>query len=586
MEFFRDRPLKVQAALLLLLLAVIIIIESFFIRWRISSLEELHHQQDFARKAQLMSQQIMLKTNLFLQGRSNIAAQILADVEQHDHMIKILSEGGRIDGTSIFIDKLDRLPAISLQEVSEHWATFKQNVQHATLGSGNQEKRKALDASWISISSWYSKLISDIDKGAQQLRSSINMWITLTIILNIGLLVLLYFLFNKNVIEPLKLVETNTANHAHTTGLPDNEIADVATRVSEVTEQLKDASQFIQEIGKGNLNIDYKELDTQYVSGKHKLADSLIEMQNKLREMNAEEQRRQWANDGLAKFVDILRTGGEDIRQIGDKIIATLVSYTRSNQGALYLLNDDDATNKYLELISLFAFDTRKFETQKIKLGEGILGQTFLEKETTHLTDVPYEYIRITSGLGGANPKSLLMVPLKIDQTVYGVVELASFSEYKEHEIKFVERLSETIASTFGSVKSAQRNRILLDESNSVTEMMRAQEEEMRQNMEELQATQEEMARKERDYISKIDQLEKRLKQGNVPSEELDLLKKEAARLQGELDRCMKESAEERKKLAAKGDDWAIAEEVERALKINLEALKITREEMGQSPDS
>ncbi len=586
MKFFRDRPLKVQAALLLLLLAVIIIIESFFIRWRISSLEELHYQQDFARKAQLMSQQIMLKTNLFLQGRSNTAAQILADVEQHDHMIKILSEGGRIDGTSIFIDKLDRLPAISLQEVSEHWLTFKQNVQRATLGSDNQEKRKTLDASWISISSWYSKLITDIDKGAQQLRSSINTWIAFIIIINIGLLILLYFLFNKHVIEPLKLVETNTANHMHTTGLLNNEIADVATRVSEVTEQLKDASQFIQEIGKGNLNIDYKELDPGYVPGKQKLADSLIEMQNKLSEMNAEEQRRQWANDGLAKFVDILRTGGEDIRQIGDKIIATLVSYTRSNQGALYLLNDDDATNKYLELISLFAFDTRKFETQKIKPGEGILGQTFLEKETTHLMDMPDEYIRITSGLGGANPKSLLMVPLKIDQTVYGVVELASFNEYKEHEIKFVERLSETIASTFSSVKSAQRNRVLLDESNTVTEMMRAQEEEMRQNMEELQATQEEMGRKERDYISKIDQLEKRLKQGGAPSEELDQLKKEVVRLQGELDRCMKESAEESKKTVAKGDDWAIAEEVERALKINLEALKITREEMGQSPDS
>lgn len=586
MKFFRDRPLKVQAALLLLLLAVIIIIESFFIRWRISSLEELHYQQDFARKAQLMSQQIMLKTNLFLQGRTNTAAQILADVEQHDHMIKILSEGGRIDGTSIFIDKLDRLPAISLQEVSEHWLTFKQNVQRATLGSDNQEKRKTLDASWISISSWYSKLITDIDKGAQQLRSSINTWIAFIIIINIGLLILLYFLFNKHVIEPLKLVETNTANHTHTTGLLNNEIAAVATRVSEVTEQLKDASQFIQEIGKGNLNIDYKELDPGYVPGKQKLADSLIEMQNKLSEMNAEEQRRQWANDGLAKFVDILRTGGEDIRQIGDKIIATLVSYTRSNQGALYLLNDDDATNKYLELISLFAFDTRKFETQKIKPGEGILGQTFLEKETTHLMDMPDEYIRITSGLGGANPKSLLMVPLKIDQTVYGVVELASFNEYKEHEIKFVERLSETIASTFSSVKSAQRNRVLLDESNTVTEMMRAQEEEMRQNMEELQATQEEMGRKERDYISKIDQLEKRLKQGGAPSEELDQLRKEVVRLQGELDRCMKESAEERKKTVAKGDDWAITEEVERALKINLEALKITREEMGQSPDS
>jgi hypothetical protein len=36
----------------------------------------------------------------------------------------------------------------------------------------------------------------------------------------------------------------------------------------------------------------------------------------------------------------------------------------------------------------------------------------------------------------------------------------------------------------------------------------------------------------------------------------------------------------------ATDEDWAIVEEVEKTLKINLEALKITREEMGQRPDA
>jgi putative methionine-R-sulfoxide reductase with GAF domain len=269
---------------------------------------------------------------------------------------------------------------------------------------------------------------------------------------------------------------------------------------------------------------------------------------------------------------------------LGDKIVAALVGYTRSNQGGLYLLNDDDQNNKFLELISLFAFDTRKFESQKIKPGEGILGQTFLERETTYLKEVPHEYVRITSGLGGANPKSLLMVPLKIDQAVYGVIELASFNDYADHEIKFVERLSETIASTFASVKSAQRNRTLLEESNSAAEMMRAQEEEMRQNMEELQATQEEMARKERDYITRIEQLENRLKQHS--SKDLERTREELMRVQTELDTVRRELEEERTKKPTRGDDWAIVEEVEKVFRVNLEALKITREELDRGQDS
>lgn len=158
-------------------------------------------------------------------------------------------------------------------------------------------------------------------------------------------------------------------------------------------------------------------------------------------------------------------------------------------------MNDDDENNKYLELISLFAFNIKKFEKQQIKLGEGILGQTFLEKETTYLTNMPEDYARITSGLGDSAPKAILIVPLKVDKDVYGIVELASFHELEAHEINFVEKLGETIASTLSSVKINQRNRKLLEQSQQQTEEMRAQEEEMRQNMEELTATQEGMNR-------------------------------------------------------------------------------------------
>ena len=224
--------------------------------------------------------------------------------------------------------------------------------------------------------------------------------------------------------------------------------------------------------------------------------------------MGEEERKRQWSNEGLTKFVDILRSSNDDLNLLGDKIIAALVQYTKSNQGALYILNDEDSRNKYLELVSLFAFDIKKHEQQKIKLGEGILGQTFLEKETTYLTNMPESYIRITSGLGDASPRSLLLVPLKVDTQVYGIIELASFNEYLPHEIAFVEKLGESIASTLASVRAAQRNMQLIHQFQQQTEQMRAQEEEMRQNMEELQATQEEIARKEKSYLARIKELE------------------------------------------------------------------------------
>jgi putative methionine-R-sulfoxide reductase with GAF domain/uncharacterized OsmC-like protein len=607
MKFLQNRTLKQLALYLLIGMFIVFLMEYLIIRNKIETLEEIEEKKDYARSAQIEGQQLAYIIQLHILNERGLVPEIISRLSKQEHQLSILSKGGRIDDTDIFLKPLSRLPKISFNRLYDQWSEYKFNVETALADNASAEKNHAqpadssaierdsvireatntaavnvvanqslLAGQWLTISRWYESLLSDLTEEAENKKSSVETWFFCFIIFDVVLLASLFLLFYKYIVLPIQKLTYNAANQHQDFSLTKDEIGALTFEINEILEQLKDATEFVAAIGEGKLEFDYKTLDSHYALGKNKLADSLISMQGKLKTLNEEEQRRQWANEGLTKFVDLLRSSNDNITTLGDKIISALVKYTSSNQGGLYVLNDEDEHNKYLELVSLFAFDTKKYETQKIKLGQGILGQTFLEKETTILNEIPNDYISITSGLGGANPKSILMVPLKVDKEVYGIVELASFKYYEQHEIAFVEKLAETIASTLASVKAAQKNRHLIEQFQQQTEMMRAQEEEMRQNMEELQATQEEMSRKEQDYVSRIHDLENKIQTvSNVNDEQL----KEQLRHQEQQYSSVIQSLE--KKISEKpehGDDWALAEEVEKTLRIQLEALRITKE--------
>ncbi len=579
MNFLRNRSFVSLGVYFLLLLAAVLIIEYLTIMGQLTRIEELHYHENFARQAEVSARSIVSLTDEVLGGNQEHSSQLLASLEAHDHALQIIGNGGRVYGTAIFLKKLSRLPQISFVELQKHWKRYQATAVRMTDESITNLpiQKNQVHAQWLSMEAWYDKLILDLDKDLADARNLFQWMLMSCVVIDLGLFVILFAFLYKRFILPLKEMERNTKQHEHTLSLANNELGHVAHEVNEVIEQLRDASEFVKRIGDGDLTLDYKELDARYVKGKNKLADSLVDMQGKLRDLNEEDRKRQWVNEGLAKFVDILRSSDENISELGDKIISTLTQYTKASQGSLYLLNDEEPGNTFLELVSLFAFDIKKFETRKIKLGEGLLGQTFLENQTTFIKTVPEEYIRITSGLGGDKPKSILIVPLKIDKNVYGVVELASFYVFKDYEIGFVERIGETIASTLATVKASQQTIRLLDESKSATEMMRSQEEEMRQNMEELQATQEEMGRKERDYIAKIDQLEK---ENHDVSEDEALMKaqNELVQLRTESERKLQE-LEVKLKNVPKGEDWRVADELEKTFRINLEAITIARDE-------
>jgi len=277
-----------------------------------------------------------------------------------------------------------------------------------------------------------------------------------------------------------------------------DEIEAVAKSVSKVIDGLNVTENFAREIGKGNLDAQFELLGEKDTLGK-----SLLEMQKSLKhareieiERKNEEEKQNWATKGIAMFGDILRQNNDNLTELSYNILKNLVSYTSSIQGGIFILNDNDKDNPVIEMTACYAYDRRKFMQKSVIIGEGLVGRCFSEGKSIFMVDIPKDYISITSGLGKENPRCLLLVPLKVNDEILGVIEMATFKVYEKHHIEFIEKVATSIASTISSVRINIRTAELLAKSQQQAEEMSAQEEEMRQNMEELQATQEEMERK------------------------------------------------------------------------------------------
>jgi PAS domain S-box-containing protein len=238
-----------------------------------------------------------------------------------------------------------------------------------------------------------------------------------------------------------------------------------------------------------------------------KLREYMVQSKKDQEQRRLEEEQRTWVTQGLAQFAELLRKNNDNLEELSYNIIHYLVNYMKVNQGGVFLRTQAGGED-YFEMTACVAYERKKYADKTIQWGEGLIGRCALEKGTIYITDVPEDYVNITSGLGEATPKAILIVPLKANEEIYGVIELAAFSTFHEFEIDFVERLGESIALTISTVKTNIQTSKLLKETQIQAEKMSQQEEELRQNLEEMKATQEESERRELEMQGILDAID------------------------------------------------------------------------------
>lgn len=266
------------------------------------------------------------------------------------------------------------------------------------------------------------------------------------------------------------------------------EIGQTKRAFNQLLDRLKAATQFANALGTGNLDARYTDQFADDI-----LARSLVTMQTQLASAQRRNTIANWINAGVAGLNDVLHHES-DMSVQGDQLLKFVVQYIGANQGALYLLETENS-DAYLYRVATYAYNKKKYIAHRIESGQGLVSQCVLEKAPIILTEVPGDYVRITSGLGEATPRFVALFPLTSHGTVMGVLELASFHIFTPEQRQFLERISENIGTSLSNRRTTAETSRLLAEAQQQAQRLLSQEEAIREQAELSQGMREQMQR-------------------------------------------------------------------------------------------
>ncbi len=215
------------------------------------------------------------------------------------------------------------------------------------------------------------------------------------------------------------------------------------------------------------------------------LKDNVNEMIVNLKDTTLKNSEQDWLKTNLAKFSRMLQ-GQKDMLTVGRLILSELAPVVSAQHAVFYTL-DASRERPCLTLLASYAYEHPSEVGKQLELGQGLVGQCALEKQKIVLSNVPAEYIRISSGLGNATPVNVIVLPVVFEGQVKAVLELASFERFNPTHQVFLDQLTESIGIVLNTIEANMRTEDLLKQSQSLAEELQNRQQELQQTNEELQ---------------------------------------------------------------------------------------------------
>jgi signal transduction histidine kinase/HAMP domain-containing protein len=216
------------------------------------------------------------------------------------------------------------------------------------------------------------------------------------------------------------------------------------------------------------------------------LKDKLNEMIRNLRETTRQNIEQDWLKTNLERFTRMLQ-GQRDLAAVSAMILSELATLVSAQHGVFYSMTGPaDVGEPVLEFQAGYGYEERKRLSTSFRLGEGLVGQCAKEKKRILISEVPEDYVRISSGLGSAAPLNIIVLPVLFEGSVRAVLELASLNPFSPIHQAFLDHVTESIGLVLNTIEANSLTETLLIQSQSLAEELRAQQEELRETNEDL----------------------------------------------------------------------------------------------------
>ncbi|UUZ81036.1 HAMP domain-containing protein [Paenibacillus sp. P26] len=251
---------------------------------------------------------------------------------------------------------------------------------------------------------------------------------------------------------------------------------------STLTTQVRAITNVATAVTKGDLS---RTIDVAAAGEVATLKDNINEMIRNLKETTRINTEQDWLKTNLAKFSRSLQ-GQRDLYAVSRMILSELAPLVSMQHGVFYI-NEAAGGEPVLKLFASYAYQRRKHLSNEFRAGQGLVGQCLIEKRRILLTNVPGDYVVISSGLGESTPLNIVLLPIIFEDQVLAVLELASFRPFSEIDLAFLDQLTESIGIVINTMQANRRTEEPLMQSQSLTEELKKQQNELQHTNEELE---------------------------------------------------------------------------------------------------